>query len=211
VRRDVIDINARDEQHITCLQRVCATGNVPMCRSLLSSPKIDVNAVTEIGYSALHFAIASANEAILALLLLRADTDVNIAGVGGVAAIHLAVQCANLTMLQMLSLRRDLDVNARMTAPEQFTPLMLAAMKPSPAAVRILLANPRCAATAALSDGRNALSMALDEKSMECVELLRTAGSKKRKGREKEMRKKEKKWLSGMFKKSRREKAVAKP
>ena len=151
------DLDAKDEEGWSALQRAAAEGLAVAVAELLRRPRVEVNGVEPgRGRPALFLASWGGHAAVVRVLLACAEVEVNHAVQGDYTALHIAAQKGHEAVVRLLLAHAAVDANQ--ADQLGYTPLLMAAMNNHEASVRLLLAHPAVDAKRTAQDGTTPLS-----------------------------------------------------
>ena len=149
------DLDAKDEEGWSALQRAAAEGLAVAVKELLRRPGVEVNGVEPTkGQPALVLASRGGHEAVVRVLLGCAKVEVNLAQAGGATALYIAAQEGHEAVVELLLAHAAVDPNQ--AAQGGVTPLWIAALQGHDAVVRLLLSHAALDPNQAEEQGRRA-------------------------------------------------------
>ena len=158
------NLDAKDEEGWSALQRAAAAGLAVAVKELLRRPSVEVNGVEPArGQTALFLASRLGHAAVVRVLLACSEVVVNYDIGGGYTALLVAAQNGHEAVVELLLAHAALDANQ--VDPIGRTPLWMAAMKNDEAIVRLLLAHPAVDAERANQWGDTPLLAACETRS----------------------------------------------
>ena len=165
------DLDAKDEEGWSALQRAAAEGLAVAVKELLRRPGVEVNGVEPArGQTALFLASRLGHEAVVRALLACAEVEVNQAADDSYTALLIAAELGHEAVVQLLLAHAAVDPNQ--AVQNGATPLFIAALKGHDAVVRLLLAHEAVDANQARQDGVTPLIIAAQNGRDAVVRLL---------------------------------------
>ena len=168
------DLDAKDEEGWSALQRAAAKGLAVAVAELLRRPRVEVNGVEPArGQPALVLASWGGHAAVVRALLACAEVEVNHAVQGdyyNYTALHIAAQEGHEAVVELLLAHAAVDPNS--ARPNGVTPLYIAAQNGHEAVVRLLLAHAAVDPNQAAQDGFTPLLIAAENGHEAVVRLL---------------------------------------
>ncbi|KAI8999693.1 kinase-like domain-containing protein [Hyaloraphidium curvatum] len=112
LKRDGLDVNAKDEDGWTGIHFACRKGHEAVIRLLVADPRVDINARNTKNLTGFHMLCLEGRAAAVALMLGNAKLDVNASFGDGLTAFHAACHQGHLEVVKLLLADKRTDAAA---------------------------------------------------------------------------------------------------
>ena len=136
LKQEDIDINAYDENHMTCLHYAALHNNIKVIQQLLNIGCINVNSQNSQGNTPLHLAAQHKNALLIDMLLNASSIDLTLVNNNHCSILDVSLHNDNAYLVYQLYRRLNLDLR---TIPPFQNPVTLAATAGYVESLKILL------------------------------------------------------------------------